>query len=765
MPELTLQSRTIALRFDPMSGALLELVHRPSRANWLSGDTREGNLFRVYVDPQEVPLPFRDPDDWGGQVDDDFGGAIVDAREFSLATARGGVFTLRHAPTRLTATLRVRLVDERIALNLSVRNDGSAPRRLMVAFPHLSGVRLGGSELGLMQASFGTPGVPAWKPAGGAYGRNVATAWDAVYAPDAGVALGLLALDPKLAPKLIRRGPGGVMSALHLAQPVAPGASLELPPAELMAVNGTWRPIARRYGDWLRSNFPPRRSPSWLADIDLYTGPWIPHPDAVAQAQRAGAGFRSYADLPLLYADDPYDLKEWAQYNDGVRTNPKTYGAYMADGVYRLRTDLGGEAAARKGIAALHAMGRRAIFYVAGNSVLRDSPLFAGGRIDDWLLMDRPGHSHDIGYPNGVSVCPGYRPWQEHLASVCARLLRETGADGVRLDELATAVPCFNPAHRHASPYDGVLWLRELARTVRAAMDAVNPDTLLLTEGPLDALHEFCDGALQMFGPGRDLDTMRVALPSYRIFSYHPGAVEAARDGLIPGRTAGRRTTFPWEHRGVPGRPADYAEGPGPELRWHELRATFAEAIDRGTVADRDPKAPFDPRWCGRLFVGKRFCLLVGGAEDGQPLPGPIAVDIDGLPRRFHKPVCFDLATGGVTTPTLQDNLAGAARLTLPGTVCAVLIAADDCPPLPDLQLPATIARGTTVTVPVRWAMAGQWRSAASAKVRTGGLNAPATVRTPGSFTLTAPADAAPGLHWVRLEGDVLPVKRWIRVV
>ena len=241
-------------------------------------------------------------------------------------------------------------------------------------------------------------------------------------------------------------------------------------------------------------------------------------------------------------------------YHEGlVRT-----GRHGQDGTYHFRSDLGGPEAIRKGVDRMHRIGRRVTFYIAAISTRKDSDLFNGENIDDWLLMEEPGKMLDIGYPFGVSMCHGYAPWQDHIAAVSKRLVEESGADGVRLDEFGTpSIACYNPAHHHASPFDGNKWALELLRKVRAAMDEVNPDAILMTEAACDFMHLYSDGGgLQMFYPGREIDALRVAVPTYRGPGHSPGAVECALNGIERDSTrlswlravvsSKTRTSYPW---------------------------------------------------------------------------------------------------------------------------------------------------------------------------------------------------------------------------
>ncbi|HUT89048.1 MAG TPA: DUF6259 domain-containing protein [Thermoguttaceae bacterium] len=79
-----------------------------------------------------------------------------------------------------------------------------------------------------------------------------------------------------------------------------------------------------------------------------------------------------------------------------------------------------------------------------------------------------------------------YRQW---VADTMRRVLRETGADGIRLDEYGHAgSACFSDRHQHTFAERGCTeWQRgvaEATRLVRRAMDEVDPRSVLTTEHP-----------------------------------------------------------------------------------------------------------------------------------------------------------------------------------------------------------------------------------------------------------------------------------------
>jgi hypothetical protein len=94
---------------------------------------------------------------------------------------------------------------------------------------------------------------------------------------------------------------------------------------------------------------------------------------------------------------------------------------------------------------------------------------------------------------------PEVRAW---AAATMARLMRETGADGIRLDEVGHAGwICYNPDHRHTyQEPDITQWQKaatEMVKLVRAGMDRVRPDLVLTTEHPgYDYMMPYLDGCI-----------------------------------------------------------------------------------------------------------------------------------------------------------------------------------------------------------------------------------------------------------------------------
>jgi|GEM_PF-1670548 len=806
-----LENGLVRMEFDRATGALVGLRNLATGDEYLKDPGGDGNIFRGYADTTQLPpavtalFPFPVQ-----PVEDAMGGRLVDPKDCKLVsssfrrTKAGGVLTLvlAHSKPDLEFVLSVTLPADDVAVDcaLTVRNTGKTPHTLMTAFPYLTGLGLGPdreTNFGVVCRTIGSAGGKAWIDIGGVYGNNISMQWDSVYEPNQDEGFGYLVMDADIRNKIMRRFPGGGMSTLYFTpEKLAPGSEVAYPPARLVVHEGDWRVVAKRYGEWFNDAFDPRPAPKWMDEADMYQGPWIPDPSEE---------FPSFRNLDRLYLNNYFDVLEWAMYWQGV-TRKELEHRFGADGTYYFRQDLGGPSAMREGVDRVHKLGRRVFFYVAMISVREDSDLFKGTNIDDWKLLDRPDHMLDIDYPEGVSMCIGYKPWQDHVVQTCKRILWETGADGIRLDEFGTPfIPCFNPAHHHESPYDCNKWALELFRRVREAMDEVDPDALLWTENPMDFTLKYSSSALVMYCNNDDLELIRLATPSARMLSYvHPGSIDAALNGYAAGRSGACRRGRYYLHwaleRDIPdGFPKDG----GPVMRWHELRASFRDVFNHGQPHDRDPVAPDDPRWLGRLWMGDKYWLMVGGHPDATDLDGPTRIELPELPGKITQAYEFDAydLTRRKAPLTRKD---GKVYVTVKSSFSAVLLPKPNCPPMVEMKagravLPVgwrlgpeartkeldynrpfgnidgrldaeTAARQTArpgAKIKLSLKVFAPWRNTKRAKVRVKayGLEQDVdAVQLPGVVTVTVPEDAEPGHYIVRVTGGCLELKRWVSV-
>ncbi|MBM3493463.1 MAG: hypothetical protein FJX72_03950 [Armatimonadetes bacterium] len=532
-------------------------------------------------------------------------------------------------------------------------------------------------------------------------------------------------------------------------------------------------------------------------------GSWIPHPasvnrDRAGQASHErpapdeglprlytkGGAFASFEDLPRLYTRNTFDLQEWAQYWQAVIVHNRYDSYHHVDGIYDFRDDLGGIPAFAEGVACVRQIGRHVGLYIGSKTIRNDSRIFqgdfAGTHPEDWMLMEAPDAKLPGPDKDGQLsfwACPRYAPWQDHIARLCRDLLRQTGAKYIRLDELGEAfVVCHNPKHRHASPYAGTQEILQFLKKVRAAMDEVDPQAALYTEGAADLMQISCDGTLAMWASGSEIAPMRLVIPGFVGLAYNLGQVECALQGWVTYVTDACSGGGWWNphHAGLwgsglvkrpPGYPAE-GKGAGPALRWHEVGATFVDAVRRGTAADRDPVADGKPadEWAGRIWMARDYWVMTCG-DLAARVPGrPVAVRVPGLPADVHHAYEIDLATLTVRDARLQRS-GSDATVTLAAGFSAVLLPRPTCPPLVQVADVPPLPYGQATMVHIK--AFAPWRSDSGAVKVTlsvpGLLAAPKSVVLPATVRIEPRTGAEPGFYALKVTGRALPLKRWIR--
>jgi hypothetical protein len=802
----------VSVAFDRGTGRLRSLRNLEVDDELLKHPVTAGNPFRVHVDPTEVPSAVRLAFPWPIQPPDDaLGGEVVDPGGCRLATsrfARGpdeGRLTLElvDAAHGLGFDLRVTLPDGDSALDLelTIRNTGTAPTSVMAAIPHLTGLGLGpdpAANLGVRLRDVGQSRAPAWSLQGGVYTRDWSMPWNAVYDPATNATLGMIALDESIRNKILRRWQGGGMEIFYFDTiRLAPGESAVYPTSRLLVARGDWKVTARRYREWFAARFPLRHAPAWFAEIGSYSGAWMPSPKdvAAAQARRAsdtpltaaetGGPITSFADLPRAYLGGRFDLQEWAQYWQGVVTTGHVDAFDHCDGIYEFRGDLGGAAAMRRGVAGVERIGRHVGLYIGAKTVRLDSDFLRGRDPRTAMVMETPDATLR---PDAKSIwmCLSDEAWQDHLARTCGRLLRESGAKYIRLDELGELFEtCHNPAHHHASPYDLVPCKLELLRKVRAAMDAVDPDSMLFTEGGVDVMNLHTNGMLGIWNPGADIAPLRLAVPSYQGLAYHYGQVDSALQGFAcAGSSACTRQGFVTEHHesiwgvGLERKPACYPPQadewtwpPAADLQWDLLRVTFQEAMLACDPTDENPSVPaLDARdrddWAGRLWRSPRYWLLTCGSRAAVAPAQALRVRLPDLPTDVVRGLEIDTETLRTRPVAIERTADGTFVETVFG-FSAVLLPRPNCPPL--VLADATslaCAAGRSVEIGL-----ASWPPPDAAAAPRVSIEIPGVPVTPARSVLPATAVIRPakgtaaGHYILRVTGDCLPLKRWLTVM
>jgi len=764
-----LENGLVSISFDKQTGAMVSLKNLATGDEYLKSPTEAGNPFRIHADTTELPraaaqgMPFPVTPPEGAM-----GGKLADPRNCRLRESsfehveRTGVLrlVLRHPETQLSFLLNITLPDGDVAadLDLAVRNDGTQSHTVMAAVPYLTGVCLGDNPETNRGMKATTARAPAWETEGGVYGQMWSMQWDAVYDTAANEGLGVIVKDGELAGNKVfhRFKPGGMSVLFFPDRTLQPSETVRYPTASVIVHSGSWRVVARRYRRWFESTFKPCKQPKWFDDATKYVG-------LVWGEQR------SFLELDRGHMTFPYyDVVEWAGYWDGV-----------VGGMYEPRRNCGGMAALHQGIAAAHRIGRSPSLYLGTFSLNRNSPLLQGTNPRDWMLMDRPPQGKED-VPEHFFACLGYKPWQDHLVATARRLIQGSGAKVIRLDEFGGLYcPCHNPAHHHESPFEGPKCALEFARRVRAAIDEVDPEVVILSEGGTDVLNQYLNGMLVMWSPGPELAPMRLAVPNYRLIAHHLGSVEAALNGFVCRQRTATNNGPAWVSDeyfdrlygwGFERKPKGYRE-PGPLLRWNELMVSFVDAVLFGDPTDEDPvavpalAAEERDNWASRLWRSPKYWLLLCGHRDGSPLAAPMRVRLPELPAAIERAFEIDTATLAVREAELSRGAEGTI-VTVTSGLAAVLLPLPDCPPLALVEgEQPVLKRGAKDIVSLE--PFSPWRAPFQPRVQVeiAGLEVePTEVQLPAGIGVNVRTDTLQGMYRLKVTGDCLPLKRWIQV-
>ena len=452
----------------------------------------------------------------------------------------------------LAATLTGSIGADGLRLALSLTNRGSAPLDFKVAFPHLTGLALSSDPAADYYFFPRGGGIIADRPAliRQGYGDHQALyqIMD-LFSPLLGAGLSVRADDADgrykifaLRKTLPGQSPGQILTPLcptkpefqfsntfeqvtgtslaveYLRRTRAPGGTFAPAPAVISAHAGGWKTPMKEYAAWAHRVWkfrPPSRLDGAATMLAVGWGHDLLFKDGKYRTDFLKPGrdcieLMSWWDWsPLGPWSTPFDqLKEkigeatyarWQSYfvKDPVtgrmmwNNQPGDYDGYNAR--------FGGLPAFRKAVEECKHSGALTTLYT--------DPF----RLDDACETGRKhGREWDVVLPNG-ELSRSYEVWnpchdlpevRQWAANAMGRVMRETGADGIRLDEYGhRGWACWNPAHKHTFAEPGCTeWLRataEATKMIRAAMDKVNRRSVLTTEHPgYDYLMQYLDGCI-----------------------------------------------------------------------------------------------------------------------------------------------------------------------------------------------------------------------------------------------------------------------------
>jgi len=451
---------------------------------------------------------------------------IEQVRVDDTADRRLVELSLRHSESNLTFQLGASLdAAEDPRLWLRLHNDATESRRVQTIFPIVGRVRTDGERSGLRYFYPWRSGIVGDADAYlmNEYGNLAWMQVMSVFDPKSGAALSLFPRDssgeikglilkkqgtearsvvrhcevilqeevPSQEPLDFDQGLG--MANYALPRHIAPGESIEYPQVSLTIYNGDWKPALSEYSRWLHTWYRRLDTSAWFRDSYGF----MPiHPPS----------FYSYEKQKYVAAENfrgRGQVFQWAGWDD-YRHDPQVPNGFLDSRIYRpgdfeVNQERGGIPAFRDEVKRIQENGSRVTLYIdhrfcwSGTKTHREHAA-------EWAAEYQPGIPAIYSKRDETCMCFLERKaWADYVAKRCGDLVRETGLDGVYLDELNLTFPCYNAEHEHNRNGIGPVSTAELSRHVTAVRDAMrreNPEAILMTEhAGSDYLSQFVDGS------------------------------------------------------------------------------------------------------------------------------------------------------------------------------------------------------------------------------------------------------------------------------
>ena len=163
---------------------------------------------------------------------------------------------------------------------------------------------------------------------------------------------------------------------------------------------------------------------------------------------------------------------QWAVLDDGWQTNE---GDWQIDRKKFPR----GDADMRDFVKAVRAQGLRPRLWLAPLAADPGSEILY--RHSDMLLLDEYGSFQKVSWWNALTQCPAYQPTIDYYVALVKKAIGDWGFEGIKLDgqHLNAVAPCYNPAHKHASPADSCEKLPDFWNAIYKAAHDANPDAVV----------------------------------------------------------------------------------------------------------------------------------------------------------------------------------------------------------------------------------------------------------------------------------------------
>ncbi|MCD6361930.1 MAG: hypothetical protein J7M38_13825, partial [Armatimonadetes bacterium] len=294
--------------------------------------------------------------------------------------------------------------------------------------------------------------------------------------------------------ELTKSGDTIVQGLEYYPYPLAAGATRKYPSAFIIPHGGDWRGMHRRYCEWTKTWLKPAKPrQDWFRRVWNFRSAWV---------------YTMKDDDPrynfYLRDEDRYQTRDFITRDNELfgRVDMNHFfdwrisDRYGRWGYYADYDAIGGLDKFRRCIAQQQAAGWRVGLYLDTYLCSKAAPV-AQEHGEQWAVKNQMGR-YTTGYSTPddpvYNMCIYSDGWPDYMAETCARVARETGCDGIYLDEGGTGVHywCWRDDHGHQVPGVGPWGFRNMARKVRAALPE---GVVLYTEHcPEDTTLPYMDG-------------------------------------------------------------------------------------------------------------------------------------------------------------------------------------------------------------------------------------------------------------------------------
>ena len=293
--------------------------------------------------------------------------------------------------------------------------------------------------------------------------------------------------------EMLEKQSGLVLAQYYRSRKLAPGEQTAGCEVRMAAFDGDWKTPLREYASFMHKAMKPVAVPRWFRD----TFTWLcAHPPFYYDRE---SGRYAMAEK-LAGAEHAAQLAFWDEYREHPKAAQVSQLERYQPGDFQVNVSRGGDEAFRAEIAKVRKLGTRMTLYIDHRFCWKDTKTaLRFGKA--WGTMNHLGVYNGYLHGKDLYLMCFYDAdkWAGYVSDTCARLVKTLGLDGIYLDELGIAFPCYHPDHEHVkkgeyptSPQDlGI----SIAR-VREAMRQVNPQAALMTEhAGSDYLTQFFDGS------------------------------------------------------------------------------------------------------------------------------------------------------------------------------------------------------------------------------------------------------------------------------